>query len=56
MEIYTVKEFQNNWDEYIARVEAGETIGVIDENGKAAVFMPQTDELKELYTNHNDAS
>jgi PHD/YefM family antitoxin component YafN of YafNO toxin-antitoxin module len=34
MEIYTVQEFQERWDEMIERVENGERIGIINENGQ----------------------
>ena len=39
------------------RVEKGETIGVINENGNKAVFVPPDDELIKLYTElNNEAS
>ena len=37
MEIYTVEEFQERWDEMIARVENGEHIGIT--NGKNTAVM-----------------
>ena len=45
MEIYTVEEFQERWDEMISRVENGEHIGIINEDGQAAVMVPAEDEL-----------
>jgi hypothetical protein len=36
------------------RVENGEHLGVINEDGKAAVMMPADDELIRIYTEHNN--
>ena len=33
MEIFTVEEFQDRWDELISRVENGEKLGIINEDG-----------------------
>ena len=38
------------------RVENGETIGVVNENGDKAVMVPVDDELMRLYTDHSEAS
>jgi len=56
MEIYTVQEWENDFDNLLERVEKGEHIGVIDEEGRAAVMMPYDDELVRIYTEHNEAS
>jgi antitoxin (DNA-binding transcriptional repressor) of toxin-antitoxin stability system len=57
MEVYTVKEWEDNFDALLERVENGERIGVIDEEGRAAVMMPYDDELLRIYTeNNNEAS
>ena len=40
MEVFTIKEWEENFDTLFKRVEEGETIGVVREDGKAAVFMP----------------
>jgi antitoxin (DNA-binding transcriptional repressor) of toxin-antitoxin stability system len=51
--IYSVEEFQENWDEMISRVENGEHIGVT--NGRnTAVMIPADDELVKLYTEHDE--
>ena len=51
--IYSVEEFQENWDEMISRVENGEHIGVT--NGRnTAVMIPADDELVRLYTEHDE--
>ena len=53
MEIYTVEEFQERWDEMINRVENGEHIAIT--NGEnTAVMMPYDEELVRLYTEHNE--
>lgn len=54
MEIFTAEEFQEKWDELIERVEKGEHIGIINENGQAAVMIPADDELSKLYIDNNN--
>lgn len=54
MEIFTVKEFQDNWDELIERVEKGERLGIVNEDGKSAVMMPADDELLKMYRQDNN--
>jgi hypothetical protein len=48
MEIFTVKEFQENFDELIKRVENGERIGIIDENGRSSIMIPINDDLMQM--------
>jgi len=53
MEIYTVQEFQERWDEMIDRVEKGEHIGIT--NGtNTAVIIPADDELIRIHTELNN--
>ena len=53
MEIYTVEEFQERFDEMIDRVEKGEPIGIT--NGtNTAVMIPVDDELIRIYTEENN--
>ena len=54
MEVCTVKEYQDRWDELMERVENGETFGIVNENGQAAVMMPADDETLRIYTEHNN--
>ena len=55
MEIFTVEEWEENFDELFERVENGETIGIINDDGNAAVMMPlDDDELVRIYTEHNN--
>jgi len=57
MEIFSVKEWEDNFDSLFERVENGETIGIVGEDGKAAVMIPADDELFRIYTeNNNEAS
>ena len=56
MEVFTVEEFQERFDELMERVENGERLGIINENGQAAVMMPADDDLIRIYTEHDEAS
>ena len=56
MEVFTVAEWEERFDELLERVENGEHIGIIGEDGKAAVMIPADDELYRIYTEHNEAS
>ena len=58
IEIFTVQEWEENFDELFARVENGETIGVINDNDQVAVMMPadEVEEMTKLYTEHDEAS
>ena len=56
MEVFSVQEFQENWDELIERVENGEIFGIVNENGNTAVMMSTDDDLYKMYTDHNEAS
>ena len=56
MEVFTIKEWEENFDELYKRVENGETIGIVKEDGTAAVMMPADDELIRIHTDHDDAS
>ena len=54
MEVYTVKEWEENFDALLERVENGEHIGIIGDDGKAAVMMPADDELYRIYMDGNN--
>ena len=56
MEVFSVEEFQDRWDELITRVEKGESLGIVNENGNAAVMVSVDDPIYKLYTDHNEAS
>ena len=46
MEVFTIQEWEENFDSLLERVENGEHIGIIGEDGKAAVMIPADDELR----------
>ena len=57
MEVFTVEEFQERFDELMERVENGESLGIINENGQAAVMIPVDDDLIRIHTElNNEAS
>jgi len=56
MEVFTVQEFQENFDNLIERVENGERIGIVNDDGSAAVMIPVDDPVYRLYTDHDEAS
>lgn len=54
MEVYTVKEWEENFDSLLERVENGEHIGIVNADGTAAVMMPADDELIRIHTELNN--
>ena len=54
MEIFTVQEWDERFDELFERVENGETIGIVSDDGKTAVMMPADDELLRIYKKENN--
>jgi len=56
MEVFSVTEFQERWDELITRVEGGETLGIVNDDGKSAVMMPADDPAYRMYVDHDEAS
>ena len=55
MEIYTLQEVENRWDEMLDRVEGGEHIGILREDGTATVMVPADDPIVRMYSDHNEA-
>ena len=57
MEVFTLKEWEDNFDELFSRVENGETIGIVREDGQAAVMMPadEADFIRIHTEENNDA-
>ena len=49
-----MKEWEENFDALLERVENGERIGIVNDDGKAAVMMPADDELIRIYTENNN--
>lgn len=56
MEVFTIEEWEEKFDELYKRVENGETIGIVKQDGTAAVMMPADDEMLRIHTDHDDAS
>ena len=56
MEIYTLQEWEENFDDLLSRVENGETLGIVKEDGTAAIMMPAEDDYYRIYRDHNEAS
>jgi len=54
MEVFTVQEFQDNFDNLIERVENGERIGIVNDDGSAAVMIPVDDNVHQMYTEDNN--
>ena len=54
MEVFTVEEFQERFDELMERVENGEHLGIINDQGQAAVMMPADNDLIRIYTELNN--
>jgi len=54
VEVFTIEEWEKNFDELFKRVEEGETIGIIKADGQAAIMMPADDELLKIYTEQNN--
>ena len=54
IDFYTVKHWQENWEELMSKVESGEHIGIVNEEGHKAVMIPADDELIKMYREMND--
>jgi len=54
MEVFTVEEFQERFDELMERVENGEHLGIVNGSGQAAVMMPADDDLIRIHTDENN--
>ena len=54
MEVFTVEEFQERWDELVERVENGETLRIVNEDGQAVVVMPADEEIIRIHTELNN--
>jgi antitoxin (DNA-binding transcriptional repressor) of toxin-antitoxin stability system len=54
MEVFTIQEWEENFDSLLERVESGEHIGIVKEDGTAAVMIPADDELIRIYTEDNN--
>lgn len=55
MEKVSIKNFQNNFDEYIKKVENGQSFVIENNDGRSAVMIPIDDDLIRIHTDHDDA-
>ena len=52
-----MSEFQERFDELMERVENGEHLGIVGEDGRAAVMIPADDDFVRIHTEcNNEAS
>ena len=49
-----MEEFQERFDELMERVENGEHLGIINDQGQAAVMMPADDDIIRIHTELNN--
>ena len=57
MQVFSLEEWEQNFDELFSRVENGETIGIMRDDGQAAVMIPADDDIVRIHTElNNDAS
>ena len=54
MEVFTIQEWEENFDSLLERVESGEHIGIVKEDGTAAVMIPADDDFYRIYTEDNN--
>ena len=55
MEKVSIKNFQNNFDEYIKKVENGQSFVIENNDGRSVVMVPIDDDLIRIHTEHDDA-
>jgi PHD/YefM family antitoxin component YafN of YafNO toxin-antitoxin module len=54
IEIVSIKEFQENFDDYIKKIEILRKSFIIEnEQGQQAIMMPAEEEVIEIYTKQN---
>jgi hypothetical protein len=56
MEKISIESFQKNFDNYIDRVENGESFLIQDKTGRLVSIVPSDCEVIKIHTEHNDAS
>ena len=54
MEVFTLEEWEENFDTLLERVENGEHIGIVKEDGTAAVMIPADDDFYRIHTEDNN--
>jgi len=57
MEKIPIDKFQKKFDEYVKKVESGESVIIEDADGRSVVMVPADDEIVKIHTDwNNDAS
>jgi len=56
MEVFTLEEWEKNFDALLERVENGEHIGIVREDGTAAVMIPANDDFVRIHTELNNGA
>lgn len=51
----SIHEFENNLDNYLKKVESGETIIIKNDEGRSAILKPADEEIIRVHTEHDDA-
>jgi hypothetical protein len=51
----SIHEFENNFDNYLSKVENGETFVIKNDKGRSVVMKPADEEIIRVHTEHNDA-
>ena len=51
-----IEDFQKNFDNYLEKVESGESFVIEDKKGKSVIIVPCDADLIRIHTEHNDAS
>ena len=54
MEVFTIQEWEENFDSLPERAESGRHIGNVKEDGTAAVMIPADDDFYRIYTENNN--
>ena len=54
MKQFTIESFQENFNELLTRVENGEHIKIINEEGQIVVIVPVDDDLIKIHTELNN--
>jgi hypothetical protein len=56
MKKLTIEDLENNFDEYLDKVEQGESYLIENENGNVMLVKYEEEELLRIYTDHDEAS
>lgn len=51
----SIHEFESNFNNYLNKVENGETFVITDDKGRSVIMKPADEEIIRVHTEHNDA-